>query len=130
MKLKYWAAGLCTPLGTFKAAHAASVKPSYEIDVVGLSTELDQNGKYIIDFDFDFMNLGASGVPNTVIGGSTYKPLGPNTVLQYGDLGFLLDDIVEEDLKGLSYTNGKGFGVWGAVGLTARDLLAIDGDKQ
>ena len=128
MKLKYCAAGLCAALGIYSAAHAASVNPSYEIDVVGLITELDQNGKYIIDFDF--MNLGASGVPNTVIGGSTYKPLGPDTVLQYGDLGFVLDGIVEGDLKGLSYTNGKGFGVWGPTGLTARDLLAIDGDKQ
>ena len=128
MKSKYWAAGLCAALGTFTAAHAASVQPSYEIDVAGLSTELDQNGKYIIDFDF--MNLGASGVPNTVTGGSTIKLLGPDTVLQYGDLGFVLDGIVEGDLKGLSYTNGKGFGVWGPTGLTARDLLAIDGDKQ
>jgi len=75
------------------------------------------------------MNFGASGVPNTVTCGSTYKPLGSDTVLQYGDLGFVLDGIVEGELKGLSYTNGKRFGVWGPVGLTARDLLAIDGDR-
>ena len=44
MKLKYCAAGLCAALGIYSAAHAASVNPSYEIDVVGLITELDQNG--------------------------------------------------------------------------------------
>ena len=123
MKLGYWAAGLCVALGCHSAAHGASVQPSYDIDVASLTVEVKPNGRYIVGFDFT--NLSVYGIPDTKVDNKiiTFQP---DTILRYGELGFVLDGVANGKVKGLSYTDGKGFGVWGA-GPLGSDLASIDG---
>ena len=122
MKLGYWAAGLCVALGYHSAAHGASVLDPYVAASLGVSK--DNDGNYI--FNFDFTNLGAYGMPDTKVQ-NKITIFQPDTVLRYGELGLVLDGIVNGRVTGLSYTNGKGFGVWGPSSALGSDLPAIDG---
>ena len=129
MKMQYCAAGLCAALGAYTAAHAASVQPSYDIDVASLTVEVKPNGRYIVGFDFT--NLSAYGIPNTK-NDNEIATLNPDTILRYGELGLVLDGIVSGKVRGLSYTDGKGFGVWDATNLLnfRRETPAIDGSEN
>lgn len=124
MKLGYWAAGLCIALGCHAAPHGASVQPSYDIDVASWGVSKEDDGNHV--FNFDFTNIGPYGMQNTKVENriTTFQP---DTVLRYGELGLVLDGIVNGRVTGLSYTNGKGFGVWGPSSALGSDLPAIDG---